>query len=106
MNTKQKYLKKSLIVLGVLLLIVAVLGMASGTSVQSVQAAPKKNPDTNPNTNSHFRIHTYANFSALYHSNCWSNNHRRWDLENRFQSECWHWHVRESAQRGGNGLRE
>ena len=48
MNTKQKYLKKSLIVLGVLLLIVAVLGMASGTSVQSVQAAPKKTRTPTP----------------------------------------------------------
>src|SRR5687768_176115 len=48
MNTKQKYLKKSLIVLGVLLLIVAVLGMASGTAVQSVQAAPKKTRTPTP----------------------------------------------------------
>ena len=41
MNVNQKYLKKSLLVLSILLLIIALIGMTSGASVSSVQAAPK-----------------------------------------------------------------
>src|SRR5688572_30971748 len=42
MNANRKYLKKSLMVLGILLLIGTSIGMMSGASVQTVQAAPKK----------------------------------------------------------------
>ena len=42
MNANQKYLKKSLLVLGILLLIGAIIGMTSGAWVQPVQAAPKR----------------------------------------------------------------
>src|SRR5688572_6866759 len=42
MNVNQKYLKKSILVLSILLVIVALIGMTSGASVPSVQAAPKR----------------------------------------------------------------
>src|SRR5215510_14504786 len=42
MNTNQKFLKRSLYLFGSLLLIGAIIGMTSGVSVQSVQAAPKR----------------------------------------------------------------
>jgi len=42
MNMNQKYLKRSLMVLGTLLIMAAIFGMVSGASVQSAQAAPKK----------------------------------------------------------------
>lgn len=42
MNANRKFLKRSLLVVGTLLLACAVLGMASGAWVQSVQAAPRK----------------------------------------------------------------
>ena len=104
MNTNQKYLKKSLLVLGILLLIGAVIGMTSGASVQPVQAAARKTrtPTRTPSPNPH----SYAYFSTLYHSNSGPNDPRQRNLENCFQPECGHRHIRESAQRGGGGLRE
>jgi hypothetical protein len=48
MNANQKYLKKSLLVLSVLLLLVALIGMTSGASVSSVQAAPRRTKTPRP----------------------------------------------------------
>jgi hypothetical protein len=42
MNAYRKYLKRSFLVLGILLLAASIAGMASGAWVQPVQAAPKK----------------------------------------------------------------
>ena len=48
MNTNRKYLKKSLMVLGILLLIGTIIGMASDAWVQPVQAAPKRTRTPRP----------------------------------------------------------
>jgi hypothetical protein len=63
MNTNRKYLKKSLMVLGILLLIGSVIGIASGASVQPVQAAARK---TRTPTRTPTSIHTATPTSAPF----------------------------------------
>ena len=48
MNANRKYLKRSLMGLGILLLTGAILGMLSGAWVQPVQAGPKKTRTPTP----------------------------------------------------------
>src|SRR5688572_30581083 len=48
MNANRKYLKRSLMVIGILLLIGAIIGIASGAWVQPVQAAPKRTRTPRP----------------------------------------------------------
>ncbi len=74
MNANQNYLKKSLMVLGILLLIGAIIGMASGAWVQSVQAAPKRTRTPRP-TPSPIYTPTQTPFTATptpAGPTCWS----------------------------------
>src|SRR6266540_82017 len=74
MNANQNYLKKSLMVLGILLLIGAIIGMASGAWVQSVQAAPKRTRTPRP-TPSPIYTPTQTPFTATptpADPTCWS----------------------------------